>query len=278
MTSLISTGWLADHLGHDDLHLLDATAHPLDPARDAAAEHRAGHIPGALFLDLASLVDPDHPAPGMAPTAAAFSARLGALGIGRDDRILLYDDAPHHTACRAWWLLRRFGARDVAIVDGGLARWRAEGRLLEAGQRHVSPVPFRAGAPLSGLRTLNDVRANLRSGAEQLVDARSPARFTGAEADPRAGVAPGHIPGSVNLRYDALLNPDRTWRSPPELRVAFEAAGVDLARPIVTTCGSGVTAAILLFGLHLIGIDDAALYDGSWSEWGADPSTPKAIA
>ncbi|SFS01232.1 3-mercaptopyruvate sulfurtransferase [Sphingomonas jatrophae] len=278
MDSLLSTGWLAEHLGDPDLRLVDASAHPLDPARDAAAEFAGGHIPGARFLDLATLIDADHPAPGMAPDAAAFAARLGGLGIARRDRIVLYDDASHHTACRAWWLLRRFGAEHVAILDGGLAKWRAEGRLIEQGRSGVTPVAFALGQPLTGVRDLEQMRANLDSRAEQVVDARSPARFSGVEADPRTGVAPGHIPGSTNLRYDALLNPDRTWKSPAELRAAFETAGVDLARPIVTTCGSGVTAAILLFGLHLLGLDDAALYDGSWSEWGADATTPKATA
>ena len=277
MDLLVSTDQLAAELGTPGLHLLDATYYALEPERDARADFAAGHIPGARFLDLESLCDPDDPLPGMAPGGEAFAGRLAALGVAPGDRVVLYDQAPHHTAARAWWLFRLFGMEHVALLDGGLARWRREHRALadgaDAGEHGGAARLVRD--PVR-VRTLDQMRANLGGGAEQVLDARSPARFSGAEADPRAGVAPGHIPGSRNLRYSALLAEDGTWLRGEALQAAFAGAGIDLDCPIVTTCGSGVTAAVLLFGLALLG-KEGALYDGSWSEWGADPETPKAL-
>lgn len=270
MDLLVTTETLGSWLERPELLLIDATYHPLEPDRDPRAEYEVAHIPGASFLDLAGLGPAD-------PQRTA--ERLGAIGAGGDRRIVLYDNAPHHTAARAWWLMRLFGIADVAILDGGFAKWRGEGRPIQSG---VSPPG--EGAPLGTapdpavMRSFDQMKALQAEGATQIVDARSPARFSGREADPRPGVAPGHIPGSTNLRYDALLQPDGTWKRGEALRQAFVAAGVDPDRPVVTTCGSGVTAAILLFGLHLLGKDDGALYDGSWREWGADPHTPKAVA
>jgi thiosulfate/3-mercaptopyruvate sulfurtransferase len=274
MNSLVSTDWLAGELGARDLRIADATL--LDPAlgRDAAAEFASGHIPGAVFLDLAELRDTGSPLPNTLPSAAKMASRLGRLGLGDGTRIVLYDDAPWRSAARAWWLIRSHGIGAVAILDGGLAKWRAEGRPLESGTpaprpRHATPEfdPAR-------LRTLDQMRTNLDSHAEQVVDARSAARFTGAEPDPH-GAAPGHIPGSRNLPYPQLFHPDGTWKRGDDLAAAFVAAGIDLDRPMVATCGSGVTAAVLAFGAHLLG-REMALYDGSWSEWGRDPSLPKA--
>jgi thiosulfate/3-mercaptopyruvate sulfurtransferase len=274
MDPLVSTAWLADRLA--EVTVVDASYHLSDAGRDAAAEYRAAHIPGAVFLDLAALKDAADPAPMMLPPASEFAARMSAIGVGNDSPVVLYDDSPHRTAARAWWMLTGFGARAIAVLDGGFARWRAEGRPVQSGVTLPGPARFEPhGRP--AVRDKAAILANLDSLAEQLVDPRPAGRFTGREPDIRPGMPSGHIPGSINLPLAALFDADGRWKSPAELRAAFEGAGVDLGRPIVTTCGSGITASATLFALHLIGVD-AALYDGSWAEWGADPATPKATA
>jgi thiosulfate/3-mercaptopyruvate sulfurtransferase len=278
MDALVSTEWLAGELGADDLRIVDATYCPFDPARDPGAEYEAGHIPGAVFLDLAGLADPDTDLPGMVPPAAMFANRMNALGLARDLRIVLYDDSPNRTSARAWWLLTLHGARQVAILDGGLAKWKAERRPLATGVERPTGPGFEVAKDEARLRDLGAMRRNQRQGGAQVVDARSEARFSGAEADPRPGVAPGHIPGSVNLPYGRMFNPDGGWKRGEALRAAFDAVGVDLDKPIITTCGSGVTAAVVLFAARVLGARDLALYDGSWSEWGADPTTDKAVS
>lgn len=275
MDALVTTDWLAGALGARDLSVLDATYVDAGTGRDPAAEYRAGHIPGAVFMDLGELRDTGSPLPMTLPAAARFAGRMQALGIGDGSRIVLYDDSPWRTAARAWWMLRHFGARDVAILDGGLAKWRAEGRPLAKGADVPCPCPFAAAGGGSGVRTFDELKAIVASRSEQILDARSGARFTGAEPDPRPGVASGHMPGARNLPYPGLFNADGTYKRGDALAVAFIAAGIDLDCPIVTTCGSGITAATLIFALHLLG-REAALYDGSWSEWGADRDTPKA--
>jgi len=278
MTALVSTEWLAAHAGTPGLRLLDASYHvglPGEPPRDAAAEFAAGHVPGATFMDLAGFNAPDAPLPSTMPDAAHFAARAGRLGLRTDDRIVLYDDAPHRTAARAWVMLRAFGFTDVALLDGGLAKWKAEGRPLEQGAAPVAPTIVEVPASGIGLLDLAAMRALQQDGSAQIVDARSTARFTGAEPDPRPGVAPGHIPGARNLPYPQLFNADGTWKQGEALAAAFTTAGVDLDRPLAMTCGSGITASVLAFGAHLLG-RDAAVYDGSWTEWGGDPATPKA--
>jgi len=279
MDTLVSTEWLAATLGAPDLRVVDATSVMADTGRDPRAEFVGGHIPGAVFLDLGNLKDHGDPLPGMLPPAGEFAAKVGALGIGSDDRIVLYDDAPHLTAARAWWMFRLFGARQVAILDGGLGKWRAEDRAIEAGAGTTPPpAQFDAVKDDAAVRDLAQVRAIVEGGpdAPQLVDARGRKRFTGEEGDPRPDVAAGHIPGSLNLPYDRLFGADGAYLPEAELRAAFAGAGVDLRQPIVATCGSGVTASVLLFAADRLGGEGLSLYDGSWSEWGALPETPKA--
>lgn len=274
MDSLVSTQWLADQLGSPALRILDATWFLPDAGRDARAEFEDAHLPGATFFDINLISDKTSTLPTMLPCADQFAAQLGALGVSDGDRIVLYDNAPHHTAARAWWMLRSFGI-EAALLDGGLAKWKAEGLPFERGTQPVDPgrVTVRSNAAL--VRTIDQVRANLDSHAEQLVDARSSARFTGAEQETRPGLASGHIPGSANVPYSSFFNPDGTWKHTASLRLALEDEGVEVERPVIATCGSGISAAVIVFALHLLG-HPAALYDGSWVEWGADPSTPKA--
>lgn len=276
MDSLVSTDWLAGALG--DVIVLDATAHPTEPARDARAEFAAGHIPGARFLDLASFKDPASPVPNTVPTPAQFAERMAALGVPRDATIVVYDNSAVKTAARAWFVLRMNGMRDVAILDGGIAKWRAEGLPLESGEATAAPIAAEPGEGDAGrVRSKAEMLANLDSYAEQVVDARDAGRFTGETVDTVHNLPGGHIPRARNLFFKDLYNADGTLRSEAALRAEFEAAGVDLTRPIVTSCGSGVTASVLLFALHRLGVDDAALYDGSWLDWGADPATPKEL-
>ena len=276
MDSLVSTEWLAAEMGASDLRIVDCTKHLPAAGRDPVAEYEAGHIPGAVFMDLSDLVDGAHAVENMLPPAEKFASRMQSLGLGDGSRVVLYDDSAVKTAARAWFMLKMFGAHDVAILDGGIAKWKAEGRALAQGKETLRHRHFTAWQDDSNVRTKADVLANLHSKAEQVVDARGAARWSGAEPDPRAGIASGHIPGSLNVPFTALYNADGTFKDPAGIKAAFEAAGVDLAQPITTSCGSGVTASVLLFGLHLLGKEDTALYDGSWSEWGADADTPKA--
>jgi len=277
MDQLVSTQWLADALGAPDLRIVDATSFLPGTPRDPLAEYLARHIPGALFLDLSSLKDDADPRSSMVPTNAQFAARMAALGISKTDRIVVYDDSPLVSSGRAWWLFRLFGARQVAILDGGLQRWLTEGRPTESGKAHTTPGSgFAADKDEAQVRTKADVVANLDSRAAQVVDARGAARFTGEDPEPRAGMVSGHIPGSVNLPTGQMLGPDGLWKRGEAMRETFAAAGVDLDRPLIMSCGSGVTACNLLFGAALIGKHDVTIYDGSWSEWGADPDTPKA--
>ena len=276
MDALVTTEWLAGELGASDLRVVDASWFTEADGRDSAADYEAGHIPGAVFMDLAGLAEASSDLPMMLPKAEKFASRMQSLGLGDGSRIVLYDDSPYKSAARAWWMLNTFGAHGVAILDGGLAKWKAEGRALEMGKQTLRHRHFTVWKDAKAVRSKDQMLANIDSKAEQVLDARSAARFTGEERDPRPGVAAGHIPNSFNLPFGQMFNADGTWKSGDALKSAFTDAGIDLAKPLVTTCGSGMTAASLAFGAHLLGKTDVALYDGSWSEWGTDASTPKA--
>lgn len=275
-SALVSSEWLAANLDAPGLALLDASHHLPAAARNAGAEFAAAHIPGARFLGLASLVDESSPVPAALPRPDQLSARLSLLGVAEGTTIILYDDSAIRSAARAWFMLMAAGWDHVAILDGGLGKWRAEGRPLASGAEHPVPVTPTHLTPLRQVRSKAQMLANLDTHAEQVLDARAADRVFGDGIDPVHGGPNGRIPGALNLPFTAVLNPDGTYKSPEELRAAFTAAGVDLARPITTTCGSGITASVLMFALHRIGVKNAALYDGSWSEWSADPATPKA--
>lgn len=273
MDDLVSTAWLAQQLSSPDLVILDATMFMPGEPRDAAAEFASAHIPGARRFDIEALSHPDHPAPHMLPGAAAFGAAMVALGVGRDDRIVIYDNSPLHSATRAWFMLRHYGADRVAILDGGLAKWRAEGRPLQSGD--AAPRHARFDAVERGTIVTKAMVAAGTNGP--VLDARGRGRFEGSVPDPRPGVAAGHIPGARNLPFGDLYREDGTLKSDSALASEFAAAGVDPLSGFIATCGSGVTATSLLFAARRLGGRDARLYDGSWSEFGADPATPKAM-
>lgn len=272
MDSLVTTEWLAKELGANDLRIVDAS-YFLD-ARDARAEFEAGHIPSAVFMDLGELSDTGSSLPNMVPSAEKFASRMQAIGLGDGSRIVVYDNSPLRSSARAWWLLTLFGAHEVAILDGGLQKWKAESRAMESGKPVVRHRHFTVWKDKAQVRDLAQMKENLKTKAEQVVDARGAARFRGDEPETRPGVRPGHIPGSFNLPHSELFNEDGTWKQGDALHAAFRDVGIDPEKPVVTTCGSGVTAAVLSFGLHLIGAKKTALYDGSWSEWGGEADTP----
>jgi thiosulfate/3-mercaptopyruvate sulfurtransferase len=276
MELLVSTEWLAAEIGASDLRVVDATWFMPDAGRNAQAEYEGGHIPSALFMDIEELADANSSLPNTLPPPEKFASRMQSLGLGDGSRIVVYDDSPFKSATRAWWMLTLFGAHDVAILDGGIAKWKAEGRPLETGKPTLRHRHFTVWKDDKAVRSKADMLANLHSKAASVVDARAAGRFTGEEAEPRPGMASGHIPGSRNLPFAQLFNADGTWKRGDELSQAYADAGVDLSKPMITTCGSGMTAAVVLFGARMTGKTDVSLYDGSWSEWGLDKDTPKA--
>ncbi len=276
MDSLVSTDWLARELDADDLVVLDASLHLPGTGRNAQNEFRSAHIPGARFFDLAKLVDDTSDVPQALPRPEQLTAALAACGADCNSRIVFYDDSPVKTAARAWFLCRAHGLENVSILDGGIAKWKFEDRLVESGETNAQPKDhFELQAP-ERIRLKQDMLSNIKSEVAQVVDARDPGRFSGTTEDTVHGQPTGHIPGSCNLPFATLFNHDGTYKSIDELRQALSDAGIMPDKPVITTCGSGVTACVLLFALHLTGRDDTALYDGSWLDWGSDPDTPKA--
>jgi thiosulfate/3-mercaptopyruvate sulfurtransferase len=273
MDPLVTTEWLARHLG--DVTIVDSSWFMPSLRRNARAEYLQAHIPGARFLDIDEVSDRANPTPHMLPTAEQFAASMETLGVGSGDRIVVYDNSPTRTAARGWFMLRHFGARDVAVLDGGFQKWTAEGRPTESGEPPPRTARFAAKPNDSEIVTKQQILSG--EVMTPILDARGAGRFEGAEPDPRPGVERGHIPGACNLPFAALYNDDGTFKPPDEIRRLFAAADVDPTRPFVATCGSGVTANSLIFAAHLLGHDGNKLYDGSWSEWGADPATPKAL-
>jgi thiosulfate/3-mercaptopyruvate sulfurtransferase len=280
MSPLVSTDWLAEKLGEPNVVVVDATYHLPTAKRDARAEFAQAHIPGAVFFDIDGIADKASSLPHMLPSSAEFKQAVEALGIGDDTMVVAYDSYGLMSAARAWWMLRVFGHDQVAVLDGGLPKWQREGHMLESGEPAPRPSLERA-ASFSPrfrpelVRSKQQVLANVASRAEQVLDARAAGRFKGSEPEPRAGLRSGHIPGSRNLPFTQLLDPASKTVLPPEaLRERFAAAGIDPAQPIVTSCGSGVTACVLALGLTRIGAPAAAIYDGSWSEWGQGSDTP----
>ena len=275
MRPLVSTDWLAAELGAPDLRVLDASWYLPAMQRHAEAEYRAGHLPGAVYFDLDRASDADARLPHMLPDPAAFAAYAGALGIGNGDRIVVYDGSGVNlSAPRVWWMFRVFGHREVAVLDGGLDKWRAEQRPLETGAHRPGRARFSAVLDSSRVRDLAAVVRNLAEGTEQVVDVRAAGRFEGRDPEPRPGLRGGHIPGSRNLPFTDLVNPDGTLLTPDEIRRRVARAGVDVGRRVIATCGSGTTACSLVLALEVIGAPAAAVYDGSWSEWGGGSETP----
>jgi thiosulfate/3-mercaptopyruvate sulfurtransferase len=273
-SALVTTGWLARNLGRRDVRVVDGSWHMPHLQRDARAEFAQAHIPGAVFFDIDAIADRSTALPHMLPRAAEFARAVGQLGIGSRDRVVVYDSRGVVSAARVWWTFRVFGHDKVFVLDGGLPRWRAEGRPVEAGAPTPTPRRFTARLRRSLVRDLAAMRQNLRTRKAQVLDARSRGRFAGTEPEPRAGLRGGHIPGSLNLPYDELYQKDGTLLPADAIRGKLEGAGIDLAKPVVTSCGSGVTASVLALGFHVVGRPDVAVYDGSWTEWGGRDDTP----
>ena len=273
--SLVTTEWLAARLGQPNVKVVDASWYLPQAGRDARAEYEAAHIPGAVFFDLDAVSDQTTDLPHMLPNPVAFASSMRKLGIGDVDTVVFYDGAGLYSAPRALWMMRAMGHPAAAVLDGGLPKWRREDRPIERGA--VTPAMrthFTPRLQQNMIRDLAAIAGNLQTRNEQVIDARSPGRFRGEEAEPRPGVRPGHIPGSVNVHYARVVTSEGTMRSASELRSIFEGMGVSLQRPLVTSCGSGVTAAIISLALERAGAEKTALYDGSWSEWGANPDVP----
>ena len=273
--SLVATGWLADRLGDPGIRIVDATWYLPGVDRSGREEYAARHIPGAVYWDLDEIADPADPLPHMLPDAPTFAGHMARLGIGDGMKVVVYDSVGSMTAPRVWWMLRSFGHDAVSVLDGGLTKWLAEGRPTDSEAPTLGAGHFSASVHAGMVRDVAAVQANLQSGAEQVLDARSAGRFTGADPEPRPNCRSGHIPGSLNLPYSELIDGEaKTFLPADALADRFAGTGIEPRRPIVTTCGSGVTACVLALGLHLLGRDDVAVYDGSWSEWGTRDDTP----
>jgi thiosulfate/3-mercaptopyruvate sulfurtransferase len=274
---LVSTEWLASHINDAHVKLLDATFKLPGILPLPKDDYLASHIPGAVYFDVDAVSDHANPLPHMFPSAEQFGRDVGALGISNDDTVVVYDAGGWVAAPRAWWMFLSYGHRDVHILNGGLKKWRAEGRPVQAGEVTAKPATFKASYDARRVRSIEQMIANVASRAEQVIDARAAERFEGRAPEPRPGIRAGHIPGALNLPYNHLFDAATgTMKPPDELRKAFTGAGVDTTKPIVTSCGSGVSAGVLTLALYRLGVENTALYDGSWSEWGKADGPPIA--
>jgi thiosulfate/3-mercaptopyruvate sulfurtransferase len=278
MGPLVTTEWLAGELGKPDLVVFDATKYLPNEPKDGKTEFLRAHIPSARYFDIDQIADPDTDLPHMVPTPGRFAKLMGQLGVRNTSIIVFYDKKGLASAARGWWLMGLFGHDEAAVLDGGLPKWVREDRATEDGEpAEPTPQPFRPDYRAALLRGVGDMLRNVLTRSEQVLDARAAGRFSGAIPEPRAGMRSGHIPGSISLPYTDLLHADGTFRTPGEIRGRFEAAGVDGTKPLVTSCGSGVTACILTLGLRVAGFPEGAVYDGSWTEWGGRSDTPVEI-
>ena len=275
MEPLVTAEWLAGELGKPDLVVFDATFYLPTEGKNGREEFAKAHIPGARFFDVDEVADKDSGQPHTVPTPARFAALIGALGVGNQTRVVFYDQKGLMSAARGWWLLGLFGHDNAAVLDGGLPRWQRESRPVESGEPSaVSPATFRPDYRATRLRGIGDMISNTQTRNELVLDARAAGRFTGETPEPREGMRSGHNPGAVSVPYTELLNDDGTFRSRSEVRARLAAAGASGFRPVVTSCGSGVTACVLTLGLRVAGLPEGAVYDGAWSEWGSRADTP----
>ncbi len=274
--TLVSTAWLAAHLSDPDMRLLDASWYLPDAERDAAAEYASGHIPGARFFDIDDISDHRSEMPHMAPPVEKFMSRMRAMGVGDGHQVVVYDGSGLFSAARVWWLFRLMGKMDIAVLDGGLPKWKAEGRDLSDMPPVIRDRHMTVTRQNQMIKDVTQVARAAKLGDHTIIDARSAARFRGDAPEPREGLRAGHIPNSKNLFYQSLLNTDGTMKDAPGIIAAMNEADIDLTKPVITTCGSGVTAAILALALERIGKTDHAVYDGSWSEWGMYADLPIA--
>ena len=274
--TLVSTAWLADHLSDPDLRVLDASMYLPGVDRYAKAEYDAAHIPGARFFDIDDISDHGSELPHMVPPVEKFLSRLRSMGVGDGHQVVVYDCAGLFSAARVWWLFKLMGQNNIAVLDGGFPKWQAEGRPTEDMVPFIRDRHMVVRRQNHLVKDVTQVASASKLGDYEIIDARSPSRFRGEAPEPREGLRPGHIPGSKNVYFQKLMKDDCTLKDPKDIRKIFETAGVDLQKPAITTCGSGVTAAVLCLGLHLIGKTDYAVYDGSWTEWGQFATLPIA--